>query len=247
MAYAPLLLTLISAIIGVFGTTWDPERNGIKKVTWKGWTVILLALVSAGLSAVSLSRDNAERTEFRRTALREVHLAADRLLSPYRALYVQFKGPGFYQSTRPMPEKEALEHLRGLIPAKDLTSPDFLTYLANIDIMSASGDLRSGKRLPYLDHIALRAAEGRTAIEKALTLGGELLPIKVRSAATALIQSPYIAASEARPSALRSLPSSTHHTVLPLPGSAGQGVIDDFKKYIKLVDSLHKAASEEQS
>ena len=241
---APVFLTLISAVLGVFGKTWEPDRAGIKRVTWKGWTVILLAVISSVLTIKSTAQDRAEKASYRAVALAEIVLATDRLLDPFRSLYVAYKGPGFIPQTGAKPEREGLAQLRTAVTAQALVSNEFLAHLGQTDILSLSGEIRQGKQLAYLDHIAVRTEEGRVALEKALTLGGDLLPTGIRTSALTVIQSPYTKASEARPAAIRRLPSTITRTILPAASSTQAGVIAEYKAFVELVNSLNAAASQ---
>jgi hypothetical protein len=242
MPYAPAVLTLLAAVLGVFGKTWEPDRVGIKRLTLKGWLVVALGLTSAALSVNTIATERAEKASFRTVAHEDIAFATDRLLSPFRSLYVKYKGPGFLTASIPQPERQALAALRDKISANSLMSDDFLEYLSVLRADELSGEIRGGTRLPYLDHVAVRTAEGRGSLEKALSLGGELLAVNVRTAISSVLQAPYAQSAEARPAALRSLPDAAR-TILPSRGGAGDALINDYKSYIGLVEALRAAAS----
>lgn len=244
MHYAPILLTLLYAVLGVFGKTWEPDKPGWKRITWKGWIVIVLALVSAGLTIWTADKDRSEKSAYRTIALAEVTLATDRLLDPFRSLYVIYRGPSSDPQIGGKLEREALAQKREQISAQSLVSDDFLTYLGQTDVLSQSSDVRTGSRLPYLDNLAVRTEEGLKKLEKALKLGSDLLPVGVRTSALAVIHSPYAQTLVLRPSHVRRLPSGTIHTILPAQGSKHAALIEDYKAYVALITTLNAAAAQ---
>jgi hypothetical protein len=56
--YLPLIIGLLSALVGIFGKSWDDTKKGLKQITTKGWIVIFLALSSFGFAAWTISKKN---------------------------------------------------------------------------------------------------------------------------------------------------------------------------------------------
>ena len=243
MAYLPAVLTLLAVVLGVFGKSWDSDKLGVARVTLKGWLAIALALASAALSIQSLARQDAEKAAYRKNAHADIVAAANRLLDPFRSIYIQFKGPGFLPHVSPLSEQEGLARLQAAIPASELISEGFLTYLAKFKVLELSGDVRSGTQLPYLDHIAIRTAEGRAGLEKTVVLAGEIIAVPIRTSIVEVLREPYAQSAEARPSAICRLHSATDHTILPLPATGRDDVIDEYKNYVNKVDALRQAAT----
>lgn len=52
--YLPILIGFISALVGIFGKSWDDQKQGIKRITTKGWITISLAIVSFGVAGWTL-------------------------------------------------------------------------------------------------------------------------------------------------------------------------------------------------
>lgn len=242
MEYLPIFLSFVAVIVGVRGDTWDGDQSGFRKLTYTGLLALVIALVSTGLSFYSTAMNQQERTAYRQAAFQDMSLAVDQLLSPYRALFLKYKGPSFLQSSTPTDEATALQQLNMAIPADNLISDNFTSFLATIDVMSPSGDIRSGERLPYLDHIALRTAEGSARLNLVLQRGADLLPTDVRTVSAKLFQTPYIAASSARPSVLRHLPQNVRRTILPPKSSSEESIVLNYIAFVQLADSLRRLA-----
>lgn len=56
--YLPIIIGLFAALVGIFGKSWDEKKAGIKRITLKGWMVILLAVVSFAFAAWTIAKKN---------------------------------------------------------------------------------------------------------------------------------------------------------------------------------------------
>jgi len=141
-------------------------------------------------------------------------------------------------------ESAALEQLAIAIPAKNLVSDDFVSFLGTVDVMLPSNDIRSKERLPYLDHIALKTEAASARLKQILQQGSDLLPISVRTASTQLLQAPYVTASSARPTVLRRLSPRISGTILPGKNDPENLVNTNYIEFVRLADSLRQLVTE---
>lgn len=242
MEYFPILLSLVAVVVGVRGDTWDDKQSGLRRLTHMGWLALAIAFISSGLSFYTTAADARARMEYREATYKDIRLASDQFLSPYRALFVKYKGPRSIPASQPTDETTALQQLFVAIPASSLVSDDFVSFLGAVDVMSPSNDIRSGERLPSLDHLALRSEEASARLTQILEQGADLLPIDVRTASTKLLQSPHIRANRVRPTVLRRLSPDVVRTVLPPQGGSDKSLLDKHVEFVQLVDSLRQLA-----
>ena len=50
MKYLLIITALITAILAIKGQTWEPTNKGLKKITFSGWAVALLSIITASTS-----------------------------------------------------------------------------------------------------------------------------------------------------------------------------------------------------
>jgi hypothetical protein len=58
MDYIPILIIFLSALIGIFGKSWDESKKGIKRITPKGWITITLAVFSFFFAILTINSKN---------------------------------------------------------------------------------------------------------------------------------------------------------------------------------------------
>lgn len=56
--YLPILIGLLSALLGIFGKSWDENKQGIKRITTKGWITIFIALTSFVFASWTIKAKN---------------------------------------------------------------------------------------------------------------------------------------------------------------------------------------------
>ncbi|GEM_PF-7053160 len=69
--YIIISIGFISALIGIFGKSWDEEKKGIKRITIKGWVTIFLTIASFIFAGWSM-HSKKEQLEFRQERLTNI-------------------------------------------------------------------------------------------------------------------------------------------------------------------------------
>ena len=83
VAYLTAAVSFIVAVIGILGRTKRDHVTGLKGITRLGWLLVILAIVSLGVSVYSTRKANWDHDRQEYWALREVELSAYSLLEPY--------------------------------------------------------------------------------------------------------------------------------------------------------------------
>lgn len=131
----PLLIALISTMIGVFGNSWNEEKTGWQRLTVKGWLVIALAVGSFGVAtfqvrdAYQAKQEKDKKEQLLRTlASQDVDEALNELLRPFKLILDERGGSEFNDPIN--------QHLyRATDRLKDIGSESFLSILDQVKAM----------------------------------------------------------------------------------------------------------------
>ena len=88
MDYLLLILSFVSALLGIVGNTWDKKKKGIKKLTTLGGVVITVLLFSFILTMSSIYKKNKEFSNIKSLVYSKIELGIWDILSPFH-----FDGP----------------------------------------------------------------------------------------------------------------------------------------------------------
>jgi len=95
MEYFPVAFTFVSALIALFGSTWNKDAQGFRKVTGVGWAAVVLIALSTYYSAFSVYVVKSDKATIQSIINNDISRALDELEDPFRTLYMDING-GIY-------------------------------------------------------------------------------------------------------------------------------------------------------
>lgn len=145
------LIALVAAIAAIMGDTWNPKKNGFRRLTTSGRTIVGLAAVGFLVSTFAAFERYRDERERRMAAVEEIDRAWIQLVSPYALLLWELDG------AQPTSDANMIRRL---------LDPKTLDLLNQIDLRGEAPHYHG----PWLDNICGSVKRGHEELRRSQSI-----------------------------------------------------------------------------